>query len=110
MSYSKDGDGPKDAALALENYIYPAELGHAKARTKVGIMYRDGQGVEQSYSKAYEWSCKSAIECVPGSQTAFDDMHYYGQGIEVNYNKVKDWCRKAAEQEHDRGQYMLSYL
>lgn len=110
MPFDKDGDGPKDESLALENYIHAAELGHAEARNKVWIMYRDGHGVEQSYSKAFEWLYKNAIEGVPGSQTALCDMWYDGQGVEKNYYNAKDWYRKAVIQGRDRGQYMLGYM
>lgn len=110
MSYDKGGGGPTDPALALENYIHAAELDHAEARTKVGIMYRDGYGVEQNYPKAYEWFFKNAVEGAPGSQVELGDMFYSGHGVEKNHYTAKDWYQKAADQGHARGQYMLGYL
>ncbi|KAF9904285.1 hypothetical protein EC991_002889 [Linnemannia zychae] len=107
VDYDKNGVGLNNSTMALQNYVKAAELGHAEARTKVGIMYRDGSGVGQNYAKAYEWLFLNAKEGVAGSQTELGDMFNTGQGVEQNYEKAREWFRKAAEQGHDRGQYML---
>ncbi|KAG0297685.1 hypothetical protein BGZ96_005349 [Linnemannia gamsii] len=104
VSYDKGGGGPTDPALALKNYVHAAELDHAEARTKIGILYRDGYGVEQSYPKAYEWFYKNAVKGAPGSQTELGDMFYYGRGVDKNHYKAKDWYQKAADKGHARGQ------
>ncbi|SES62648.1 tetratricopeptide repeat protein, partial [Anaerobranca gottschalkii] len=41
-------------------YIEQAELGNKEAIYKIGELYFEGEGVEQDYTKAYEWYKKAA--------------------------------------------------
>ena len=45
---------------AAECYLKAAEQGYAKAQFNLGMMYRRGEGVEQSDVKAVEWYLKAA--------------------------------------------------
>ena len=42
-------------ATALREWKHLAEQGHASAQTSLGVMYRDGQGVEKDFKEAVKW-------------------------------------------------------
>lgn len=49
-AYNKD-----DYKIAAKEFKKLAEQGNAKAQYILGLMHRQGQGVQQSYVLAYEW-------------------------------------------------------
>ena len=64
---------------------------------RIGYLYRDGNGVEQSYSKAKEWFEKAAEN---GEKTAMFWIGYLyekGNGVEQSYSKAKEWYKKSAD-------------
>ena len=49
---------PRDSALSY--YQASAELGNARAQHNLGVLYRDGLGVERNEAEALTWFQKSA--------------------------------------------------
>jgi hypothetical protein len=50
----------KQPALAFENTRKAAELGYVPAQAELGMMYANGQGVQQNYVEAGKWWTKAA--------------------------------------------------
>merc|ERR1711865_1320546 len=63
VSYDQGIHGlTQSSKRAIEYYTLAAEQGHEKAQFNLGNMYADGNGIEQSYSKAREWWTKAAAQ------------------------------------------------
>ncbi|MEL7091495.1 MAG: tetratricopeptide repeat protein [Pseudomonadota bacterium] len=52
----------KDPALAVRYFQQAAALGHAEAKHLLGLMYKDGRGVEQNLDLAATWLGAAAVE------------------------------------------------
>lgn len=71
----------------------------AVAMNNMGIMYKNGLGVEQDYAKAMEWFEKS-VELNNNNSIAMcwiGYMYEYGDGVEPDYEKAMEWYMKSAE-------------
>ena len=51
----------EDYETALKEFMPLAEQGNAKAQSKLGKMYYNGQGVKKDYANALDWYKKSAL-------------------------------------------------
>jgi TPR repeat protein len=75
-----------------------AEQGHASAQCNLGVMYKNGHGVDVNYKKAIKWYEKAAKQGYVDAQYNLGAMYENGQGVDVNYKKAIEWYEKAAEQ------------
>lgn len=75
-----------------------AKSGNLKAQFELAFCYYDGDGVEQSYSKATYWFEKAAKQGNASSQYNLGSCYYQGKGVEQSYSKAIYWYKKAAEQ------------
>ncbi len=87
-----------------------AEQGHAKAQSSLGVMYSEGQGVEQDDKMAVKWYRRAAEQGYAQAQTNLCIMYSEGKGVEQDYNKAAKWCRKAAEQGNGQAQAILGIM
>ena len=62
--------------------------------SNLGLMYYNGQGVEQDYKKAVYWWDKSAEQGDADAQHNLGLMYDNGQGVEQDYKKAVYWYRK----------------
>lgn len=76
----------------LEGKIYIAE-----ACDLVGVIYYNGDGVDQDYAKAMEWYSKAADLGNASAMIWIGYMYYFGEGVEVDYAKAMEWYSKAAD-------------
>jgi uncharacterized protein len=68
----------------------------------LGVMYGNGQGVEQSYKKAFEYFEQAAHLGYADAQFHLGVMYSNGLGVErVDIAKAKEWWTKAAAQRHE---------
>lgn len=87
-----------DYATAAKWYRKAAEQEHAPAQTRLGTMYRDGQGVPQDHSTAAKWYRQAAeLGYAPG-QNYLGMMYSLGQGVPQDFAAAAKWNRKAGEQ------------
>ena len=112
----------KNYTEAARCYRKAAELGHPEAARQLGLMYREGLGVEQSLSMAEEWSRKGQV--VPqqrNSSAASEDdsaeswflvgeKFYYGLGLRKNYTEAVRCYRKAADLGHAKAAEQLRLM
>ncbi len=87
-----------------------AESGNADGQTILGVMYRDGLGVNEDAVKAVLWFSKAAEQGHEYGQNNLGLMYREGHGVFKDYIKAVYWFRKAAEQGNAEGQYHLGFM
>jgi len=100
----------KNPEEALEWLEKVAEQGLAEAQYDLGIIYYDGQGVEQNLGLAFEWTQKAAEQGHADAQNNLGELYYHGNGVEQNWVKSFEWTQKAAEQGLAKAQYNLGTI
>jgi len=76
-----------------------AERGNAESQSGLGLIYKYGLGVEQSYAEAFEWFRKAAEQGYAPAQWCLGMCYERGEGVEQNNAEAIFWYRKSAEQE-----------
>lgn len=99
----KNGDFPS----AVRELSAPAEQGNAAAQYLLGLAYYNGQGVQQDYSKAFEWLLKAAEQGNANAQNTIGTMYFKGQAVPQDNSKAFGWYRKSAEQGNPTAQHIL---
>ena len=66
---------------ALESFWPAARSGNADAEELIGVMYALGLGVEQDYTRAFEWYLRSAMKGHPGAQSGVGWYYEVGLGM-----------------------------
>ncbi|MDH0356637.1 tetratricopeptide repeat protein [Morganella sp. GD04133] len=74
-----------------------AEQGDAKAQNNLGLMYYNGEGVQQDDFKAFEWYTKAAEQGDAKAQFNLGLMYDNGEGVQQDDVKAFEWYTKAAE-------------
>jgi|GEM_PF-1658613 len=82
----------------------------AWAQYNLGLMYRKGEGVEQSNTEAAHWYRLAANQNFPEAQLKLADLYYLGLGVPLSYTQAAAWYRKAAEQGNPEAQFQLGHL
>ncbi|CAF1323790.1 unnamed protein product [Rotaria magnacalcarata] len=72
-------------------------IGVAEAENSLGIMYRDGAGVDVDRTKATQYFQQAAEHGSPEGQNNFGIALLYGLGIKKNETWARGWFKKAAE-------------
>ncbi|KAI9329292.1 kinase-like domain-containing protein [Obelidium mucronatum] len=101
------------------------------AQTKVGLMYKNGAGVPQDYSKAFEILSRAAARGNVVAQLNLGEMYQHGQGVAQDYlkameclgymyhmglgvaqdnSKAVEWYTCAAHQGNPAGQNSLGWM
>lgn len=79
-----------------------ANQGDSDAQFKLAVMYNDGTGVPQNYTKAAEWYTKAANQGDSDAQFNLGVIYGKGQGVRQDYAKAAEWYQKAANQSPSR--------
>jgi uncharacterized protein len=80
------------------------------AMFNVGLMYRKGEGVEQSNTDAARWYRLAALKDYAEAQLKLAELYYLGLGIPQSYKQAAAWYRKAAELGNAEAQFQLGQL
>ena len=99
-----------DFEAAFAEWSETAEEGDARAQYGLGIMYRNGDGVEEDAVKAAEWLGKSAGQGFAGAQFNLGVMYQKGAGVERDDSKAAVLYEAAAIQGMVQAQYNLGVL
>lgn len=97
-------------AEAAKWYELAARQGLAEAQNNLGVMLKDGQGVERDEAKAAEWFRRAAQQGNVLAESNLGWMFHGGRGVEQNYDSAHYWYRKAALQGHASAQNNLGLL
>ena len=66
------------------------------AQHKLGVMYDNGQGVQQDYAEAAQWYRKAADQGHSAAQCRLGEMYYEGQGALQDNIQAHMWFNLAA--------------
>ena len=91
-------------------YELAARQGLSEAQNNLGVMYKDGQGVQRNETEAVEWFRRAAFQGNVLAQSNLGWMFHAGRGVEQNYDSAHYWYRKAALQGHASAQNNLGLL
>ena len=75
-----------------------ASQGYATAQYNLGLMYEDGQGVDQSYERAAEYYEAAARQGYADAQFNLGALYANGQGVEQSFESARELWMKVAEQ------------
>ena len=114
LSRGKSGDKSEDdasnAAASPDEIQKKAEQGDAEAQFDLGLLYYNGEGVEQSRTKAAEWCRLAAEQGHAKAQFNLGVSYDNGVGVEQNRAEAAKWYRLAAEQGNIMAQVNLGVL
>lgn len=77
-----------------------ANMGDPKAQCELGVMYRDGKGVEKDEKQAFTWFMKAAHKSqnYPRGQFYVGRCYEYGNGVTKDCKEAVRWYTMAANQ------------
>jgi TPR repeat protein len=84
------------AELSFELVKERAEAGNASAQAYLGVMYREGEGVEQDEREAAKWFRKAAYQGHALAQGSLAVMYLGGMGVPKNDVEAYAWFNLAA--------------
>jgi TPR repeat protein len=87
-----------------------AEAGDPAAQYELGVMYQNGEGVPQNYSKAVKWFRMAAEQGDSNAQYSLGLKYSVGHGVPQNYPEAAKWHRKSAEQGNRAAQLSLARM
>lgn len=97
--------------LVAMNELHPlAEQGLASAQFYLGLMYENGQSVQQDYQEAARWYLKAANQGHDGAQNNLGKLYEEGQGVEQDHIIAVQWYQKAADQGLSAAQFNLAEM
>ena len=96
-----------------EAFAWCQRAAHSKlpwAQYHLGLMYRKGEGVQQSDSEAANWYREAAAQNFPEAQQKLADLYYLGRGVVRSYSQAANWYLRAAENGNAEAQFQLGHL
>jgi TPR repeat protein len=99
-----------DFEKAFNEWLEPAEAGDPRAQYGLGIMYRNGEWIDEDATKAAEWLIKSADQGFAGAQFNLGVMVQKGAGVEQDDARAAELYEAAARQGMAMAQYNLAVL
>ncbi len=106
----KDAYDQNDYATAIKVWRPLADEGDAIAQYWLGVMYDDGEGVDQDDAEALKWYLKSAGQGYAAAQYWLGVMYDDGEGVDQDDDEALKWYRKAARQGDAAAQYSLGIM
>ena len=108
--FSQAMDGDDKAWKTLKQ---SAAQGDAMAQCTLGVMYRDGYGVQRDRAQARYWFEKAAAQGVAAVQNYLGDIYYRGDldlDGQKDYAQARNWYEKAAAQGIADAQFSLGAM
>ena len=87
-----------------------AEQGHAPSQYNIGVLYREGIAVDQSYSEAASWYRRAAAQDHAKAENGLGFLYQTGKGVPQDMVEAAKWYRKSAEQGLAAAQFNLGLL
>lgn len=76
----------------------------------LGLMHREGLGVEKNEDKAFELVLKAAEKDLPAAQFNIGRFYMIGVGCEIDFDKAIYWMSKSSNNGNERASYALGYM
>ena len=99
-----------DYATALRGFRVHAERGSARAQTKLGAMYANGEGVAQDHAEALRLFRLAAEQGNADAQFTLGGMYAMGQDVARDDAEAMRWFRLGAEQGNADAQMGLAVM
>jgi len=87
-----------------------AQQGDAEAQWRLGTLYRDGDGVQQSDREAVEWFQRAGEQKYAPALTALGAQYWAGRGVPQSYSKAYFWYDLALAQGDEKAESQLRNL
>jgi len=87
-----------------------ADQGDANCLNLLGLLYREGLGVEKSEDKAFEIIMQSAKKEFPAAEFNIGRFYMIGTGCDIDFDKAIYWLTIAADHGNERAAYALGYM
>ena len=87
----------RNAAEAARWLLAAAEQGFAKSQENIGLVYLDGDGVEQNDELAAKWLTQAALQGQMKAQLTLGLMTLAGRGVAESQNQGMKWIEQSAE-------------
>jgi TPR repeat protein len=100
----------QDFAQALPWYEKAAKSGDKKAQTSLGLIYKQGYGVEKNPVLALKWWKFAALQNDPGAQYDLATLYFTGEGVKQNDAEAAHWYKEAAQRGHIQAQENLGMM
>jgi len=97
----------KDYAGAVKWYKSAAEQGDAAAQLNLGVMYDNGNGVQEDDAEAVKWYELAAAQGKAAAQFNLGVKYAKGQGVAQDYVEAVRWYKLAAEQGEEAARFNL---
>ncbi len=78
-------------AAAFKEFLPLAEQGHAAAQYYLGLMYEQGDGVEQDHVESARWYTRAAEQDDGLSQLNLSFLYFYGEGVALDLVEALKW-------------------
>ena len=98
-----------DYQTALKLWKPLADQGDARAQYNLGLMYRNGNGIQDDVEAA-KWFRKAAENGDVKAQHNLGMMYAKGEGVEQDYVEAVKWYRKAADKGYTMAQFNLGLM
>jgi len=99
-----------DYQTAAKSFHQAAGQGHANAQFTLGVMFYQGDGVDQDYKEAVKWYRLAADQGLAPAQFNVGMMYYQGDGVDQDYQEAAKWYRMVAEQGLAQAQFNLGMM
>ncbi len=99
-----------DYITAFREWYPLAEAGDAIAQFNIGLMFRNGKGVERDDAEAALWYRRAADQGDQDAQFNLAYMYDEGLGVPLDDAEAIRWYRRAAEQGNVDAQFNLAYM
>ena len=96
--------------MALKYWKPLAEQGNAEAQFNVGLMYYEGDGVEQDYAEAAKWFSKASEKGHPVAQFSLGVLYIEGHEGWEDYVQALMWFMLAARRGEPHGEQAVEFL
>lgn len=108
--YTHGDFGQAAEHFSLANQIGRSSIADPEVQSYLGMMYRDGQGVQQDYAKALDLFRKAATQGYAPAQFFLAEMYGNGMGVSQDYTLAVTWYSKAAEQGFVNAEFVLGVM
>ena len=95
---------------SLQAKIIAADQGDAVAQCNLGVMYSNGDGVNQDYSQASHYYKLAADQNYADAQFILGLMYYHGDGISEDKKQAAIYIEKAYHNGNEQAQDMWDKL
>lgn len=100
----------QELKLDYTKTLRAAVAGEPAAQHNLGVMYENGDTVQQDLVQAVYWYKKAAEQGNANAQTNLGSAFDYGKGVAEDDVSAVSWYRKAAEQGNPKAQFNLARM